>query len=289
MYDFASYVICRHFAAKAFTNFHFEKTASFLTSRSANNQQQQQQSQSPSPRNNLNIQILQNNNSFSAPPPTSNQNNNNLGKKTTASPVTGGSPRDRTKSVMFPDHPPPNSTGATTPRNNNNNTKTPGTPNKDRDQDFPMSNTDGFMDNRSLIGVGQNNGTNNDETGSVTNGTKNNNNNDNNAKGIGRLFSQSIAALRNRSTAGAAPGNNHQSLLSESVYGHVLGATANLFGRDGNAAGPSAHGPVIVIETTKRKVVISDAAYRSDVLGNETSLKKAPPLFMITTEEIIQK
>jgi len=115
-----------------------------------------------------------------------------------------------------------------------------------------------------------------------------------------RLFTQSVAVLRNfgqsnldsttgRGGAGASK-EQLQALMnsSQSVINQYLpaGARQMLYGRDGQSPCPSAHGPVIVIETTKRKVTITDAAYRSDILNDRGALKRSP-LYMITTEDLV--
>lgn len=110
---------------------------------------------------------------------------------------------------------------------------------------------------------------------------------------LGRLFTQSVAVFRNFGGGGAdakAAREQIQALMnsSESVINQYLpaGARQMVYGRDGKSACPSAHGPVIVIETTKRKMTVTDAAYRSDVLHSQGHNKR-PPLFMITTEDLL--
>lgn len=311
LYDFANYVQCRHFAAKTFTLVSLPRNFSSISN--------------ARPINNNNSTLIAANNNKSITNNNTNFNNNgsiaynmaSVARQNTAQSIVAttpatGSPRERTKTVYFPDHPPTtDGGGATAPTSARSGQQQQArSPNRDNNSEFPRSgpspnsspttkdNTKGF-ENKSFTaaavsGGGGNNSVNgNDDASSVTGGTQTNNTNN---KGLGNLFTQSIAALRSRGGGGgnasvAGGMQHHASLLSDSAVGHLahLTNTANLFGKDGNAAGPAAHGPVIVIETTRRKVTITDAAYRSNILGNDALVKKRPPLYWITTEEVVQK
>jgi hypothetical protein len=96
--------------------------------------------------------------------------------------------------------------------------------------------------------------------------------------GIGRMLARSVTGPRLRDGAGSAMsatgvGNNATLVAAASI---AVGGT-----REGVPC-PAVHGPSLIIETTRRRIIVTDMAYRCDLLAAR-AVAAPPPLYLVTS------